>query len=125
MHKYILVLKAIGEPTRLRILNLLLKEKGLCVCELVDALAENQYNISRHLQFLAKAGLVVGKKQGRWIAYRIKERLDPYRLSLLYSIRLIPPEVFHNDFKRLYQRLELRVDGECVVGCCNRKDCRL
>jgi ArsR family transcriptional regulator len=125
MQEYILVLKALGEPTRLRILNLLMKEvdAGLCVCEIVDALQENQYNISRHLQFLAKAGLVFANKRGRWIYYRLKEHLDPYRRSLLQSIGSIPAEVFNGDLKRLRQRIALRVDGECVVGCGKQQCC--
>jgi len=125
MQEYLLILKALGEPTRLRILNLLRKEVhiGLCVCELVDALQENQYNVSRHLQFLAKAGLVVANKRGRWIYYRLKENLDPYRSALLRSISSIPAEEFKGDHKRLRQRIALRVDGECVVGCGKRHCC--
>ncbi len=120
-----MVLKALGEPTRLRILNLLMKEvnTGLCVCEIVDALQENQYNVSRHLQFLAKAGLVVANKRGRWIYYRLKEHLDPYRRALLQSVVSIPPEVFNGDLKRLRQRIALRVDGECVIGCGKQQCC--
>lgn len=120
-----MVLKALGEPTRLRILKLLMKEvdAGLCVCEVVDALQENQYNISRHLQFLAKAGLVVANKRGRWNYYRLKENFDPYRSGLLQSIGSIPPEVFNGDLKRLRQRIAQRVDGECVVGCGNKQCC--
>jgi len=68
MQEYILTLKALAEPTRLRILFLLISCEaagGLCVCELVDALQENQYNVSRHLQFLARANLVCANKRAR------------------------------------------------------------
>ncbi len=116
MQDYILVLKALGEPTRLRIMNLLTKEAetSLCVCEVVDALQESQYNISRHLQTLARAGLLESNKKGKWNYYRIKGDFDPYRRSLLQAIGTIPAETFGGDLERLRQRLALRVDGECV-----------
>lgn len=118
MKDYLAVLKALGEPTRLRIMTLLTVEadKEICVCEIVDALQENQYNISRHLQTLAEAGLVVSSKRGRWNYYSLKGDFDLYRSNLLQAIGNIPEAVFGDDLKRLRRRLARRVDGKCVVG---------
>ena len=51
-------IQVLGEPTRLRLLNLLAQTGEVCVCELVDALQLPQYNVSRHLSVLARAGWV-------------------------------------------------------------------
>ena len=62
--------KALGDPTRLRIIKLLLK-RPLCVCELVFVLKMEQSRISHHLQILREAGLVKDKREGRWMIYGI------------------------------------------------------
>lgn len=64
------VLKAIGDETRLRILeSLLVHEK--CVTDLVKELGQSQPHISHHLRILRAAGLVEGIREGRRICYRI------------------------------------------------------
>jgi DNA-binding transcriptional ArsR family regulator len=64
------VLKAIGDETRLRILeSLLMHEK--CVGDLVMELGQSQPHISHHLKILKAAGLVEGLRDGRRICYRI------------------------------------------------------
>jgi ArsR family transcriptional regulator len=62
--------RALSDPTRLRILNLLLP-RDLCVCEIVDGLGIPQPTASRHLAYLRKAGLVDSRKDGLWIYYRL------------------------------------------------------
>ncbi len=64
-------LKALSDPTRLRILQLLLR-KELCVCELVFTLKMEQSRISHQLRILKEAGLVEDIREGKWINYRIK-----------------------------------------------------
>lgn len=64
------VFKALGEPTRLRIVRLL-AERPLCVCELVFVLKIEQSRISHHLQILKDAGLVEDRREGRWMIYDI------------------------------------------------------
>ena len=59
-----LVLKAAGEPSRLRILKVL-EEGELCGCHLVDLLGSAQPTVSRHLSILRAAGLVRERKEGR------------------------------------------------------------
>jgi ubiquinone/menaquinone biosynthesis C-methylase UbiE/DNA-binding transcriptional ArsR family regulator len=64
------VLRAAGEPTRLRILALLAKEE-LAVLELCRVLDQSQPRVSRHLKLLAEAGLVERFPDGAWVFYRL------------------------------------------------------
>ena len=64
------VLRAAGEPTRLRILGLLAREE-LAVLELCRVLNQSQPRVSRHLKLLAEAGLVERFPDGAWVFYRL------------------------------------------------------
>lgn len=64
------VFKACADETRLRVL-LLLAERELCVCELVEVLDMPQGKISRHLAVLKHAGLVQSRREGTWIYYAL------------------------------------------------------
>ena len=75
--------KALADPTRLRVLMLLAREGELCVCELTHALAEIQPKISRHLGLLRTAGLVLDRREGQWIHYRIHPRLPVWMAEVL------------------------------------------
>ncbi|HML35209.1 ArsR/SmtB family transcription factor [Sporomusa sphaeroides] len=66
------IVKALGDVTRLRILNLLKKET-LCVCDLEEVLKISQSNASRHLAKLRQARLISGEKQAQWVYYRVDE----------------------------------------------------
>ncbi|NQW00725.1 MAG: metalloregulator ArsR/SmtB family transcription factor [Rhodospirillales bacterium] len=63
-------LKAVAEPTRLRILALCL-EGELTVSELVRILGQSQPRISRHLKLLSEAGLLVRIREGSWVFHRV------------------------------------------------------
>jgi ArsR family transcriptional regulator len=58
------VFQSLADPTRLRLLNVLMQTGEICVCELVHALRLPQYGISRHLQKLVGAGLLQARRQG-------------------------------------------------------------
>src|SRR4249920_948188 len=64
------VLRAAGEPSRLRILALLAREE-LAVLELGRILDQSQPRVSRHLKLLAEAGLVERFPDGAWVFYRL------------------------------------------------------
>lgn len=66
------VFKALSDPTRLRILLLLL-QKELCVCELTFILEMEQSRISHQLRVLRNADLVEDMREGKWIIYRVPE----------------------------------------------------
>jgi len=67
------ILKAIAQPTRLKIIELL-RDGERCVCEMIPLLNEEQANISKHLSILRQAGVVEFRKEGVSSFYKIKDR---------------------------------------------------
>lgn len=68
--------KALGEPTRLKIIKIL-SVQGMCVCELSEVLEMLQPRISQHLRILKDAELVVENKEGYFVLYTLnKEEID-------------------------------------------------
>jgi ArsR family transcriptional regulator len=62
--------QALGDNTRLRILNLI-GDQEICVCYFVEILGGPQPKISRHLAYLRSAGIVAVRREGKWMHYRI------------------------------------------------------
>lgn len=65
------VFRALSEPLRLRILNLLLQREELCVCDLIEALDTPQSVVSRHLAYLRRHRLISARRAGVWMHYRV------------------------------------------------------
>ena len=63
---------ALADKTRLRLLNLL-RGGEVCTCFFADTLETNDPKISRHLAFLKRAGLVKGRRDGKWVHYSLVE----------------------------------------------------
>ncbi len=66
-------LKAIAQPTRLRILYFL-KDGEKCACEIIPRMKEDQSNISRHLTHMRDMGILESRREGVSIYYRIKDK---------------------------------------------------
>ena len=67
------LLKALADPTRLRILSLLSRHEGeVCVFEIVESFTLEQPTISHHLRILRDAGLVDCRKKGLWAYYYVR-----------------------------------------------------
>ena len=82
-----LVLKAAGDPTRTRILKLL-ESGGLCVCQVQAVLGLAPSTVSKHLGILKMAGLVVDRRNGKWIEYGLAEAdRNPYVEPVLALLR--------------------------------------
>ena len=81
----VLMFRAVSDRTRLRILHLL-GEGELCVCHIVDALRVPQPKASRHLAYLRRAGLVVARKEGLWIHYKLATPVDAFHKKLLACV---------------------------------------
>ena len=64
------VIKAMGHPTRLLILNYL-KKNETCVCELQKLVGDDMSTVSKHLLVLKNAGLVAARREGNWLHYRL------------------------------------------------------
>jgi ArsR family transcriptional regulator len=63
--------RALSDPTRLRIVNLLIDGKELCVCDIERVLALPQARVSQHLSVLRSAGLVAARRCGIWMHYSL------------------------------------------------------
>src|SRR3954454_8040192 len=80
-------LKAVAEPTRLRLL-VLLAAGELTVKDLTRVLGQSQPRISRHLKLLAEAGLVGRSPEGSWVYFRIAEGGEGGELARLILERI-------------------------------------
>ena len=95
-------LKTLADPTRMRILSLLLYGEDLCSCEIEKMLGLNQSNTSRHLQRLRETGLVYHYKKAQWVHYHMSGELledGPYR-SLIEEARR-EDDIFQKDIGNL------------------------
>ncbi|MFN3513498.1 MAG: ArsR/SmtB family transcription factor [Phenylobacterium sp.] len=101
MEQAVDVLRAAGEPTRLRILALLEREE-LAVLELCRVLDQSQPRVSRHLKLLAEAGLVERFPDGAWVFYRLTAGGETQAL-IAQLLDLIEPDdpVLTRDAERL------------------------
>jgi ArsR family transcriptional regulator len=67
-----IIAKALGDPVRLQLVDVLRKHAGkVCVCELVPLFDLSQPTISHHLKVLREAGLVESERQGLWAYYYV------------------------------------------------------
>ena len=66
------ILKALGDETRLSIMNIL-RVENLCVCEIEAILQSSQSNVSRHLAKLRDAGIIYSEKKSQWVYYGIDQ----------------------------------------------------
>ena len=108
--------KAIGDPTRLRILKLL--EPGeLCVCQVTAVLELAPATVSKHLSLMRQAGLVVQRKTGRWVYYRLADRsVNPYAQAMLTLVRgvLGYDDTITADRRKLDKVKETPIETLCV-----------
>jgi DNA-binding transcriptional ArsR family regulator len=81
------IFDVMSDPTRRRILGLLVAEGELCVCELTAALDEIQPKVSRHLSVIREAGLVGVRREGTWMYYQIAGRLPRWQQDMLDAMR--------------------------------------
>ncbi|MBI4736792.1 MAG: helix-turn-helix transcriptional regulator [candidate division NC10 bacterium] len=94
------ILKALGQPTRLKILELL-RNGERCVCEIFPAIQEEQSNVSRHLALMKAAGILASRKQGQMVHYRVR---DPQVFKLLDGVTALL-KTHMEDRKTLSRRL--------------------
>lgn len=81
------VFKALADPVRLRLLNMIAAADGgeVCVCDLTGSFDLTAPTISHHLKVLKQAGLIEGERRGTWVYYRpVPEALT--RLSGLFAL---------------------------------------
>ena len=82
------LLKALGDPVRLRLMSMVLSHEGseACVCDLNDAFDLSQPTISHHLKVLHETGLLDRDKRGVWVYYRAKPEAMTALLQLFQTV---------------------------------------
>lgn len=75
--------KLLADDTRLSTLLLIKQEQELCVCELTSALNLSQPKISRHLAMLRNAKVLLDRRQGQWVFYRLNPELPTWALETI------------------------------------------
>ena len=107
------VLKALGDETRIRIVNVLRKDV-LCVCDLEKILNISQSNASRHLAVLRRAQLVTSEKKAQWVYFSLNQRLidDHPFLQEILDNELEPMVVLRTDLDRWKRYREM--GGDCL-----------
>jgi ArsR family transcriptional regulator len=96
------VFRALGDPTRLRLLNLM-AEQEICVCYFTEVIGAPQPKISRHLAYLRKAGIVASRREGKWMHYRLAIPSNPQVAAILKSVLEVLSQ--DKDLQRDRQRL--------------------
>jgi ArsR family transcriptional regulator, arsenate/arsenite/antimonite-responsive transcriptional repressor len=87
MKEFIRVMKALSDPTRVKIVKIL-EKRVMCVCELQTALGAAQSTTSKHLKILEDAGLVDAHKDGLWVNYTLADgRQSAFAAALLGNLR--------------------------------------
>ncbi|GAB6908184.1 Transcriptional regulator, ArsR family [Desulfosarcina cetonica] len=87
MKEFLRVMKALSDPTRVKMLKIL-ERRMMCVCELQTALGSAQSTASKHLKILEDAGLVASYKDGLWVNYTLADgRQSPFAASILGNLR--------------------------------------
>ena len=78
-----IVLGALADPVRLRLLSIIAAVGEVCSCNLEEPLGRSQPTISHHTRVLAEAGLIEGEKRGKWTWWQVvPERLATVRRFL-------------------------------------------
>lgn len=67
------VFKALGDPTRVRLISLIAAGDGAeaCICDLTEPVGLSQPTVSHHMKLLVEAGLVTREQRGKWAYYRL------------------------------------------------------
>ncbi|HEH5121187.1 TPA: winged helix-turn-helix transcriptional regulator [Campylobacter coli] len=87
MQKFLTIISAINDESRVLILYHLLKYQELCVCDLQKLLNMGQSRLSRHLKILKDAGFLYVKRKGTWAYYGISSELLKLHSDLFENIK--------------------------------------
>ena len=119
MKPFIRVMKALSDPSRIKILKLL-QHKKLCVCELQSLLELSQPTISKHLKLLEDAGMVEGCRDKLWVNYSLTKGAD----SIYAKTMLVNSKKWLNDDPEItnLQLRSLQVSREEICKKLTRDD---
>jgi len=106
--------KGLGDQTRVRILNLLIHGE-LCVCDIQYVLDSSQPNVSRHLTYLKNSGLVLDRREGIRMYYRLAQPKEGVNKLLFAFLReaFQSSELLGEDLLKLKKAI---ATGSCTVS---------
>ena len=92
--KTAVIFKAFCDENRIRILKLL-RNGEKCGCRLLEELQVTQPTLSHHMKILCDSGIVIGRKEGKWMHYSISENGVQYAIDCLQAL-MITSAAFEN-----------------------------
>jgi ArsR family transcriptional regulator, arsenate/arsenite/antimonite-responsive transcriptional repressor len=105
--------KGLADINRLRIINLLLQGE-LCGCDIQYVVGSSQSNVSRHLTYLKRSGLVVDRREGYRVYYRlVEDNKREYKALISFLKVALKDKLFLADSKKLREAIK---DGACSVS---------
>lgn len=107
------VFKCLSDETRARATLLIAHQGELCVCELMCALDDSQPKISRHLAQLRSSGLLLDRRQGQWVYYRLNPQLPVWVNEVLQVTLQANADWLQSNASRLQN-----MDGRPVREAC-------
>ena len=116
MFAFMNITKALADENRVRIIMALDGRDELCVCQLIDLLKLAPSTVSKHLFILRNARLILGRKQGRWMYYRLNMVDAPKVVKdalawVTGSVADAP--IIHEDRERLNASLAESTEAKC------------
>ena len=80
--------KALGDPTRMRLLSLIASSEGgeACICDLTEPVGLSQGTVSHHMKILSSAGFVTREQRGKWAYYAIADGALEHAASALRAL---------------------------------------
>jgi ArsR family transcriptional regulator len=106
--------RGLADENRMRILNLLFHGE-LCGCDIQHVLGATQSTVSRHLSYLKNAGLVLDRRVGYRVYYRLVQSQDPEITALFHYLALAfgKDKALKADMKKLREAIK---EGSCTVS---------
>ena len=83
MIKVLMITKAVSDGNRVRVLMALRHQKELCACHIAEMLGISPPTVSRHMGILQTAGLVISRKDSRWVYYRLTDATQKPKMQPL------------------------------------------
>ena len=123
MRDFLAITKALADENRVRLL-LALRGRELCLCQLVELVALASSTVSKHMSILRQSRLVDGRKEGRWMYYRLAGDDSPVsvRRALQWTLEsLADDRRAAQDSERLREILSVDPQSLCARTCPPKK----
>jgi ArsR family transcriptional regulator, arsenate/arsenite/antimonite-responsive transcriptional repressor len=91
LERWSLLHKALSEPLRIRLLNLVACAEDICVCDLITITGVSQSMVSRHLAYLRNSGWLVARRDKLWIHYSLANQEDEMAKTILETLQQNAP----------------------------------